>query len=205
MTKTNPVFLAILLMALVTGLGFAQRRPVPDSPGMVSRASQGGPQVLTARETLKATYSDSGSPGGLFPSCGSAHCTSPAVTIYSYNITCPGLAGKTCTYDIQIAGQVMSGGNSDAVGEDGLYQFLIDGAVPTGGGTDSNGFYSWQYGGPEFAFGTSYNVHSHVTNDIASQAHNITVSVACNEIDGDPNGCFAYSGFQTIVIRVWAP
>jgi hypothetical protein len=204
MRKTTNV-LSIALFLALAGLGFAQTHSVPDHLGMISRPAHADPMVLTAKETLRATYSDSGSTGGFNSSCSFAGCISPPSTIYSYNITCPVLVGKTCTYDIQIAGQVMSGGNSDAVGENGLYQFLIDGAPPTGGGTDINGNYSWQYGGPEFEFGTSYSVHSKVTNDVANQAHTISVSVLCEEVNGDLNGCWVFSGFQTMVVRVWTP
>jgi hypothetical protein len=86
-----------------------------------------------------------------------------------------------------------------------MYQFLIDGAAPNGGGTDSSGYYPWQSRRPTFVFGTSYNVHSTVTNTVANQAHSIAVSVSCQEIIGDASGCIGQVGFSTLVVRVWGP
>ena len=171
---------------------------------MACVASTGSAQKLTPKETLRATYSDSGAlPKSA--SCSSKTCFSTPATIYSYSLVCPVPAGSTCRYDIQIAGQVESGGNSIVSGEVGAYQFLVDGSAPSGGGTDLLGFYDWQIGGPEFVFGTSYNVHSKVSNSVANQKHKVTVNLACGETIGDPAGCHADAPFQTLVVRVWTP
>jgi hypothetical protein len=204
MVKAKNLPLLVALTVAVAGIAFAQNRPVEDVVGSVARASHAGPLVLTAKETLRSIYSDSGS-GGTFASCAAAGCLSPSSAIYSYNITCPAAIGRTCTYDIQIAGQVETGGNSIVAGENGLYQFLVDGAIPTGGGTDFSGYYHWQLFGPEFSTATAYSVHSQVKNSVLNQAHNITVYLACQDVIGDGAGCFASAGFQTLVIRVWTP
>ena len=203
MLHMKSTFLVAALIISAASIAFAQSRPVHNYPGTVARVSA-SPDNLTPRETLRATFSDS---GALFQtaSCSSFSCLATPVTIYSYNLVCPVPAGSSCRYDIQIAGQVESGGNSVASGEDGLYQFFVDGVPPSGGGTDPNGFYSWQMFGPEFYFGTSYNVHSKVMNNSANQKHNVTVNLSCFEILGDSAGCFATSSYQTLVVRVWTP
>ena len=162
-------------------------------------------QKLTPKETLKATYSDSGA-AVITATCGSFHCFAAPVTIYSYQLTCPVVAGGSCTYDIQIAGQVKTDLNlNGGSGEEGLYQFLVDGKAPNGGGTDASGFYAWQAGGPTFVFGTSYNVHSKVKNTVANQKHTVTVKLSCLEILGDNGGCNAQAGPQTLVVSIWTP
>src|SRR5580692_7849906 len=131
MLHMKTTLLAAALMVSAASLAAAQDRPVHDYAGTVARAAT-GPLTITPRETLRSSFSDSGArPLAAF--CGSPGCLATPVTIYSYNLTCPVLAGKTCTYDIQIAGQVRSGGNSDQNGEDGLYQFFVDSAIPSGG------------------------------------------------------------------------
>lgn len=196
--------LLLISVLSVAGLAFGQGHARADYPGMVARSPQALPPTITKRETLRATYSDTLS-STLFASCGSAGCEATPVNIFTHSLVCPAVAGAHCTYDIQEAGQVESGGNSIFSGEDGLYQFFVDGAIPNGGGTDGNGFYAFQLGGPEFLFGTSYNVHSTVTNTIANQQHTITVNLSCFDLLGDSAGCFGESGFQTLVVRVWTP
>lgn len=163
------------------------------------------PPLITPKETLKATYSDSGSPGQN-ATCGTAGCIAARVTIYSYNLQCPVLAGKTCTYDIEISGNVETNGAGTFLnsGEAALYQFLVDGAAPNGGGTSSQGFYNWQEIGPSFVFGTSYEVHSKVTNSVANQLHNVRVNLSCAEILGGA-GCAANSFRQTLTVRIFTP
>ena len=171
---------------------------------MACVASTASAQRLTPKETLRATYSDSGALAKE-ASCRSISCFSPLVAIYSHSFICPVPAGSTCTYDIQISGEVSSGGNSKDGGEIGYYQFLVDGLAPKGGGTDLSGFYQWQIGGPAFVFGTSYNVHSKVKNSAANQRHKVIVNLACAETISDPAGCTADAPFQTLVVRVWTP
>jgi hypothetical protein len=203
--KMKDVCTVVLLMAAVASIALAQNPQAHDYPGMVTPGSPINHLGVTKAETLKATYSDSINNGGIFTFCSTSGCLAPRATIDSLDLTCPGVAGKTCTYDVQIAGQVESGGMSINAGEEGLYSFFIDNALPNGGGTDPNAFYAWQLLGPRFQFGTSYNVHSTVTNTVANQKHNVTVGISCFEVLHDPSGCFANAGFQTLVVRVFTP
>lgn len=196
---------AVLAMAAVASSSFAQDKPDHDFPGTVARASVAPLLGVTPQETLRATYLDSIHNGGIFTFCGTAGCLAPTATIDSLNLVCPVVAGKTCTYDIQLSGQVQSGGESIVNGEEGLYRFLIDGFIPNGGGTDPNGFYAWQLFGPTFQFTASYGVHSTVTNTVANEKHNITVGVSCLDVLKDPRGCFANAGFQNVSVKVMTP
>ena len=195
----------VLFMAAAASSGFAQDRPVQDFPGTVAHPSVAPLLGVTPKETLKATYEDSIHNGGIFTFCSTAGCLAPTATIDSLNLECPVVAGKTCTYDIQLSGQVQSGGESIVNGEEGLYRFFVDGFIPNGGGTDPNGFYAWQLFGPSFQFTASYGVHSTVTNTTANQTHNVTVGVACLDVLQDPRGCFANAGFQNVVVKVLTP
>jgi len=190
----------LLAAALVSG-AFAQTHPVREHRG-TARNLRPDAVSIGPTETLKAT--DSASDGFAFVSCGVSSCLADPVTIFNTNVTCPVVAGKTCTYDVQIAGQVFSTGETIEEGENGLYQFLVDGLIPTGGGTDVNGFYSWQFLGPAFTFGTAYNVHSKVTNSSANEKHNIAVNLTCED-DIGATGCFAEASLQTITVRVMTP
>jgi hypothetical protein len=202
MLRTKKVSLAVLLAVVLCSSAFAQTHPVREHTGMPVRALHQDAISIGPAETLKATYSVSD--GQAFVSCGTSGCLATSVPIYSTDITCPGVAGKTCTYDIQISGQVFSTGETIEDGENGLYQFLVDSQIPNGGGTDASGFYSWQFLGPAFTFSTSYNLHSKVTNSVANQKHNIAVNLSCED-DIGANGCFAEAVFQTLVVRVLTP
>ena len=157
--------------------------------------------VLTPKETLVGTFSDSRGPASA--SCTGTDCLSSPTALFAPVVVCPAQAGKSCTYDVQISGQVKTTGIINSNGQDGVYQFLVDGLIPSGGGTDDSGFFAWQIGGPSFTYGTSYNVHSKVKNTTLNQSHTVLVNLACQDIDG--GGCTASLGFQTIVVRVWTP
>ncbi len=89
-------------------IAFAQDRPVRgDYVGGIRRAASAQPSTITAKETLKITWSDSGSPG-VSATCGTAGCLATPATIYSYNLLCPVLAGQTCTYEVEISGDVIN-------------------------------------------------------------------------------------------------
>ncbi len=213
MLKKNLSFVALVACVTNFALAQAQNRPFKNLArehylGLVHNSEQSAAVSPQVRETLRASYSDSSAPEKV-ATCASAQCSSGTTAIYAENFTCPAAAQKSCTFDIQIAGEVFSTGVSINAGENGLYQFLIDGLPPNGGGTgagtDPKGFYSWQFGGPSFLFGTSYNVHSTVTNSSANQQHVILVGLACQDTVSDPNGCFVTTLSQALVVRVWTP
>jgi hypothetical protein len=186
----------------VVALGHAQTLSSHTHAGMVL-GPQTPPPAVTAKETLQATYLSSSSTG-VSATCSVNGCLSSSVPLYTSSIICPARAGKTCTYDVLIAGQVKTGGNNTDAGDNGLFQFLVDGVPPSGGGTDSTGLYSWQFIGEELMWSSSYDVHSTVKNTVANQAHTVTVNLACED-DLFANGCFADAGFTTLTVRVWTP
>jgi hypothetical protein len=107
---------------------------------------------------------------------------------------------------VQIDGQVETQGNSIVSGENGLYQFLLDGVPVTVSGADGNGFYSFQLLGPAFTFSSSYNLNFPVTNTKAgNQIHQVNVNLACEEVIDDPDGCFVSALSQAVAIRVYTP
>jgi hypothetical protein len=188
-------------MVVLAGMVYGQSSPARILAGTALKPTDLSSDVLTPKESLVATYSDSRGPATA--SCTGVDCLSTPTALFAPVLVCPAQAGKSCTYDIQVTGQVKTTGITNSDGQDGVYQFLVDGVLPSGGGTDDSGFFAWQIGGPSFTYGTSYNVHSKVKNTTLNQSHNVLVNFACQDIDG--GGCTASLGFQTIVVRVWTP
>ena len=90
-------------------------------------------------------------------------------------------------------------------GQEGLYRFLVDSAAPTGGGTDSGGFFAWAASQSDIpSHSSSDAVFSTVTNTVANQAHSIEADVGCADISGS-GSCSASTGFSTLVISVYHP
>ncbi len=169
-------------------------------------AQTAAPDALI-KHVLKATYFDASSPGAS-ASCGSAGCSAFA-SIYAESIACPQPAGATCTYQITIQSQSRAGSNDGKFGEEGVYQFFVDGATPQPGPVSAScSCYTWSGGSQKFSLpvrGTSYAVTATATNATAGQSHSIAVNIGCNELHGNASGCFAGSGFANLSISVYAP
>jgi hypothetical protein len=160
------------------------------------------------KHALKGTYFDTSSPGAS-AFCSSASCSAFAA-IYSESIVCPVAAGAKCTYQLTIQSQSQAGSNDGNVGEEGVYQFLVDGVAPIPGpvGPPPCSCYTWSGASRQFSFairGTSYAVTATVKNTTANQAHTIAVNIGCNEVQGNASGCFANSGFANLSIATYAP
>lgn len=147
------------------------------------------------KHVLNGTYYKSG--GGPVASCTTMDCMATA-NMYTESIACPGAVGVKCTYEVNI------GASLGILGGVGLYQFLVDGAIPNGGGTDQNGFFNWGQGqnGGGLAASSAYSVNSQVTNTSANQSHSIVVNLACNQGN---SGCTAAAGSSTLTVRVLKP
>jgi hypothetical protein len=164
------------------------------------------PTALT-KHVLKATYFDT------FSSVASASCSlagcSAYAPIFSESIVCPKLAGGQCTYEVTIQSQNNAGSNDNKVGEQGVYQFLVDGVAPNPGPVGSPcSCYTWSGASRNFSFairGTSYAVTATVTNTTDSQAHSIAVNVGCTEVHGNTSGCFANTGFANLGVATYTP
>jgi len=156
---------------------------------------------------LKGTIFDASSPGAS-ASCSSAGCSAYA-QMYLESVVCPRTAGSTCTYQITIQSQNHAGSNDGKLGEEGLYQFLVDGVAPTPGPVASScACYTWSGASRLFSLpirGTSYAVTATVTNNSANQAHSIAVNIGCSETHGNISGCFAGSGFANLSIATYTP
>jgi hypothetical protein len=172
-------------------------------------AQQVGALALTSltKHVLKATYFDTFSSVAA-ASCSSAGCSAYA-PIFSESIACPQLAGGKCTYQVTIQSQNNAGSNDNKVGEQGVYQFLVDGVAPTPGPVGSPcSCYTWSGASRNFSFtirGTSYAVTATVTNTTDSQAHSIAVNVGCTEVHGNTSGCFASTGFANLGVATYTP
>lgn len=164
------------------------------------------PAALT-KHVPKGTFFDTSS-SGASAFCGTAGCFAFA-PIYLESIVCPRPAGAMCTYQITIHSQSNAGSNDKTMGEEGVYQFLVDGAAPSPGPV-ANGCacYAWSGASRQFSLtvrGTSYAVTATVTNTTSSQVHSIAVNIGCNEIQGNTSGCFAGSGFANLAIATYFP
>lgn len=144
-------------------------------------------------------------------SCDSADCVSFA-PMFTEEVVCPMAEGRSCTFQITVESQntVASNDGLDTKGENGLYQFLVDGQGPTPGPVDmitpGCACYSWSSGQANSGnawLGTSYSVTANVTNTKGYQKHSIVVSIGCNEDQGDSSGCVAQSGFANLQVGVY--
>jgi hypothetical protein len=168
----------------------------PGNPTPGEGAAQ-GENLATTKHVLNSVFYDSS--GGVNAACGTTGCTATA-PIFDESISCPGVIGTKCTYEVRIAGQTVV----NPAGENGLFQFLIDGAIPNGGGTDGNGFWTWEIFGAGGQYSSAYSVTSQVKNTSANQTHFIAVNLACIDSLG-AGGCDATTGFSTLVVRVLKP
>jgi len=140
------------------------------------------------------------SSGGASASCGSAGCFA-ATAIYSQKIVCPVTNGESCTFEVDVSSFAFIDGGNPLPGDLYYYQFLVDGAAPTGGGTDNNGLVALI--GPNII--AAYSVSSGVINTSKNQNHQIVVNIACLAGSNSSNGCSAGEGPGTSTIRVFTP
>lgn len=171
------------------------------TPAGVPSARQGGvelPPPALVKHVLNGTFYDG--TANISASCSSSNCLATPVPIFSESIICPGAIGAKCTYEVNIAGQT----NVSGPGNNGLYQFLVDGAIPTGGGTDSSGLYAWELTGAGGTYTSAYEVVSSVKNTVANQAHSIDVNITCQDITFS-GSCTAVQGFADLIVRVLKP
>jgi hypothetical protein len=175
--------------------------------GIPTRQTGEQAPALLTKHVLKGTYFDT------FSSVASASCSSVGCSayapIFSESIVCPTTAGGKCTYQVTIQSQNNAGSNDNTVGEEGVYQFLVDGVAPTPGPVGSScSCYTWSGASRNFSFairGTSYAVTATVTNTTANQVHSIAVNIGCSEIQGKTSGCFANTGFANLGVATYTP
>jgi hypothetical protein len=191
--------LALAVVAISSISARTQDNSVKAYPGSPTpgEGTAPGENLATTKHVLNSVFYDSS--GGLNASCGATGCEAMA-PIFNESISCPGAIGAKCTYEVRIAGQTVV----NPAGENGLFQFLIDGAIPTGGGTDGNGLWTWEIFGAGGQYSSAYSVTSQVKNSSANQSHSIAVNLVCIDSLG-AGGCDATTGFSTLVVRVLKP
>jgi hypothetical protein len=113
--------------------------------------------------------------------------------------------GGTCTYYLHLEAQVQSITTLD----DALLKFLVDGAAPTPGPTDTSGFV--RVGRPDCGTSKtcglgarSFAVTGTVTNRTANQAHTVEADIACKDVVGS-DGCSIQAGFANVEINTFKP
>ena len=206
------VALAVILIGGVVidkGPANAQSTAGRQESGVLNPLATGGsaaPAPLV-KHVLVATFFDTTSPGAS-ASCNSVGCSAYA-PIYLEKIICPRASGATCTYQITIQSQNAAGSNDGTVGEEGVYQFLVDGKAATPGPLGAGcACYTWSGAGNGASLpirGTSYSVTATVTNSSANQSHSIKVNIGCNELNANNSGCFAASGFANLSVATYGP
>ena len=120
--------------------------------------------------------------------CNTVDCRGTA-PVFKPKIQCPVALNSTCTYQIQVYGQV-----SLTPEDSGYYRFLINGAAPTvGTQTDSDGYFLWALGPLNpYEQAQSYAVVTTVKNGMsANQNHGVEVDISCIDFSGD-----GYCGVQ---------
>ena len=193
--------------AVTIGCTFILSLAVVIAAGVTATAQTPQGKVLV-KHVLNGTYYDTSFTGANV-SCSVADCIATA-NMYTESIPCPGATGVECTYEVHIAALTSVSQNGGS-GYEGLYQFLIDGLAPTGGGTDSNGFYTWgEPGAPPLT--SAYSVTSQVKNTSPNQSHSIVVNFGCSANSFGGGGCQASAGldiepraFSTLIVRVLKP
>jgi hypothetical protein len=111
--------------------------------------------------------------------CNTVDCTATTV-VFRPSIQCPAPLNSTCTYHIQVYGQVLG-----LTSEIGFFKFLINGAPPVGEQTETDGTFTVE-GEPRYPFvhAQSYAVVATVKNRLsANQNHPVEFDIGCNDSD----------------------
>jgi hypothetical protein len=146
------------------------------------------------KHTQKGTFLQTSN--SVFVTCPS-NCTAVKALFPVAKIVCPALATQSCTYYVHLETA------STTVVFGGLFKFLVDGAAPTPGPTDSSGFVTFSFGPDEETHAFSYAVVGKVTNSVDNQSHTVEVDLGCTSDSLDP--CQAGPGAATLRIDVFQP
>jgi hypothetical protein len=201
--RARPARALIIVMMILAG---ASAQLIAQSSGHAGlHTSSTSPDTtitsLTNRVLKKTHFYILGQDLAVQAECSTSGCQATA-PVFTPSIQCPAVAGKTCTYDIQVSAQV-----SESPSDFGQYRFLIDGAPPVQFQTDFSGYFNWEQQNPNAGLGIwearSYAVVATVTNTVASQLHTIEVDIACFDTTGD--GCVGAFGFGDLRVDVFQP
>jgi hypothetical protein len=188
------ILAAISLPLLAQSPGHAELRANPTSPDTTITS-------LLNRVLKKTDFYVLGQDLAVQTECSTSGCQATA-PVFTPSIQCPAVAGKTCTYHIQVSAQV-----SESPNDFGEYRFLVDGVPPVQFQTDSSGYFNWEQQNPNAGLGVwearSYAVAATVTNSVANQKHAIEIDIACFDTTGD--GCVGAFGFGDLRVDVFQP
>jgi hypothetical protein len=141
--------------------------------------------------------------------CSKPGCIATASMFGPIQVTCPAAIGSTCTLYISLDAKASQSENSGGPGVTGtgFFRFLVDGAAPSIGPTDTDGSYIFAQDVTEyFRFPTrqsySASVVAGVTNS-SSQNHAIVVDIGCRT--GINTGCKATAFWSTMRVDVFEP
>jgi len=152
--------------------------------------------------------------------CGKPGCHAKTTVLTSIPVTCPAPTGQTCTFHIFMDTKTsitFHCGTTGCIGPGpaGSYQFLVDGAAPTIGPTDENGYYLFAKnvqsdsndgrGFYHYASRQGYpaSVLASVTNS-SSNNHTIDVNLACEDANHF-GGCEVTARWSTMRVDVFEP
>jgi hypothetical protein len=202
--------IGVIAMACLLALGLAvvaissvpartQDNLVKTYPGgpTAGEGTAQGENLATTKHVLKSEFYDTN--GGASLTCFGSFCHGEAL-LFQESIACPGPVGTKCTYEIDVAAQTVV----SPAGDTGYYQFLIDGAIPTGGGTDPTGAFQFEQAGAGGQYSAEYSVTSQVQNVAANQSHVITVNLGCADSMGTGSSNVT-TGFSDLTIGVLKP
>jgi hypothetical protein len=180
-------FLGLLLANAQSGAPVAGKRKSPSVTSLGNRVLQ-----KTAFQTSTSNVSTI---------CNTSGCLT-STAVFSKSVQCPKPSGQTCTFYIHLESTV-----NVTTADNGLFKFLVDGAAPTPGPTDSNGFTRWVLNDPDSGSiegeARSFAVVAKVKNSSANQSHAVEVDIACEDETGD--GCTATMAFASLNIAVYTP
>lgn len=193
----------ILRLSLIGGLIFIQASSSVTAQDQIPGVPQEGPdsqitpQVNVTGRILQNTTMRT-NPSFKTVSCASSECIAQAAIFSPPNISvnCPGASRTTCTYKITCCAQFIG----TSLGDNQLYQFLIDGVTPSPGPTDAAGFVT-----VEFPTDGQLNKYceSVVDTGNAPGPHSIATRFGINDQTGD--GASQSIGFAECNIQVFKP
>jgi len=141
--------------------------------------------------------------------CTTPGCRAKTAMFAPLSVTCPAATGQTCTFHIFLDAKATVSGFCNLCPAGGIdyFQFLVDGAAPTIGPTDAQGFYRFAENiigvvSNEIRQSFPASVVGSVTNS-SSNNHTVTLSVACKATNNA--GCETTAHASTLRVDVFEP
>lgn len=180
----------VILAAVVMSL---QAKPQDDTA-----VSPPANATLTGRKLISSTFETNST--GVSTNCGTAACQSLVALLPRVSITCPGAAGTTCTFFVQIESV-----NQISSVDQGLYAIFVDGSPANPGPLAAGGLYKFVESDPnsDDTHTNSAGIVATVKNSSANQVHHSQVNFGCQDDTGD--GCFAFAALSSERVDMFQP